>query len=153
NKLSFVGANARLEDGLMSWLRGLKLQNSVKPTLVLSHHQYFSAYLKEENYTVPAKQLAEFFPNQEIVWMWGHEHRMSIYDKFSLSAGRNLKAYGRCVGHGGMPVEVSDPRAFDKAKAPLAYYDASTHKLPDGTDVGRNGFVLATIDGCTLTFD
>jgi hypothetical protein len=152
NKLSFVGANCRLEDGLIAWLRQLQLQNDVKPTLVLSHHQYYSAF-KEQAYTVPAKQLSEFFPNQEIVWMWGHEHRMAIYGKFSLAAGGGLVAYGRCLGHGGMPVEVSKPDNFDTSKASLTFYDASTHPISDGTLVGRNGFVLMTIDGYTLTFD
>jgi len=156
NKMDWIGANAKLEDPQIIWLRTLDLQKNIKPTLVLSHHQYYTAFPGEGCYTVPAKQLAEFFPSQEIVWMWGHEHRMSIYDKFSLAAGGNLKAYGRCVGHGGMPVEVSTPigkGAFDRSKAPLTFYDPSTHSLADGTPVGRNGFVMMTIDACTLTFD
>lgn len=155
NKLSFVGANARLEDPQIAWLRTLDLQKNIKPTLVLSHHQYFSAF-PEDDYTVPAKQLSEFFPNQEIVWMWGHEHRMAIYDKFSLPAGGNLKAYGRCVGHGGMPVDPSSPvgkKPFRLSKAPLAFYDPATHTIGDNSIVGRNGYVLMTLDGCTMTFD
>jgi hypothetical protein len=151
NSFSFVGANCRLEDGQIAWLRGLKLQQNIKPTLVLSHHQYFSAF--EPAFDVPAKQLAEFFPNQEIVWMWGHEHRMAIYDKFSSSAGGGLRAYGRCLGHGGMPVSVSSPENINLSKAPLTFYDASTHHLTDKTLVGRNGYVLMTLDGYTLTFD
>jgi hypothetical protein len=152
NTRSFVGANCRLEDGLIAWLRGLRLQENIKPTLVLSHHQYYSAF-DEQVYTLPAKQLAEFFPHQEVVWMWGHEHRMAIYDKFSNAAGGGLRAYGRCLGHGGMPVSVSNPREINVSKAPLTFYDASTHNLSDGTLVGRNGFVLLTLDGYTLTFD
>jgi hypothetical protein len=155
DQLSFVGANSRLEDGQIAWLRGLNLRENIKPTLVLSHHQYYSAF-PEQVYTLPAQQLAEFFPNQEIVWMWGHEHRMAIYDKFSKEAGGNLCAYGRCLGHGGMPVSVSKPDGegcFDASKAPLTFYDTSTHNLSDGTPVGRNGFVLMTLDGFTLTFD
>jgi len=152
NTFSFVGANCRLEDGLIAWLRELKLQQNIKPTLVLSHHQYYSAF-NEQFYTLPAKQLAEFFPNQEIVWMWGHEHRMAIYDKFSLGAGGGLRAYGRCLGHGGMPIEVSTARNFDASKAPITFYDASTHQLSDGTPVGRNGFVVMTLDGYTMEFD
>jgi hypothetical protein len=85
--------------------------------------------------------------------MWGHEHRMAVYDKFSNDAGAGLRAYGRCLGHGGMPVSVSDLSQINVSKAPLTFYDASTHPLSDGTPVGRNGFVLLTIDGCTLTFD
>jgi hypothetical protein len=150
---SFVGANCRLEDGLIAWLRDVvKPQNNIKPTLLLSHHQYYTAF-KDESFTLPAKQLTEFFPAQELVWIWGHEHRMAIYNTFALQSGGGLRAYGRCLGHGGMPVEVSDAKSFDTSKAPLAYYDASTHTLNDGTPVGRNGFAILTLDGYTLTVD
>jgi len=152
NTFAFVGADCRLEDGLIEWLRGLKLQENIKPTLVLSHHQYYSAF-PEPAYTRPARQLTEFFPNQEIVWMWGHEHRIAIYDTFSLTGRNGLRAYGRCVGHGGMPVDISNPKNFSLSRAPLTFYDAASHRLTDGTRVGRNGFVLMTIDGYTLTFD
>lgn len=153
NQFHFVGADCRLEDGLISWLRNVvKPQSNIKPTLLLSHHQYYSAFC-EQAYTLPARQLAEFFSGQELVWIWGHEHRLAIYDKFALKDGGNLQAYGRCLGHGGMPVEVSTAADFDKSKAPLTFYDSSTHRLSDGTLVGRNGFVLVTLDGYTLTLD
>jgi hypothetical protein len=152
DELSFVGANCRLEDGQIAWLRSLNLRENIKPTILLSHHQYYSAFI-EQVYTLPVRQMAEFFPTQEIVWIWGHEHRMAIYDKFSNAAGGNLRAYGRCLGHGGMPVSVSNPKEIDVSKAPLTFYDASTHALSDGTPVGRNGFVLLTLDAYTLTLD
>jgi len=153
NTWGWVGADCRLEDGLITWLRDVvQPQKHIKPTLLLSHHQYYTAF-SDQAYTVPAKQLAEFFPNQELLWIWGHEHRMAIYDQFALKAGGNLRAYGRCLGHGGMPVQVSQPGSFDKAKAPITFYDSSTHQLSDGTLVGRNGFVVLTLDGYTLTLD
>jgi hypothetical protein len=46
-----------------------------KATLLLSHHQYFTAF-KDHAYTKPAKQLVEFFQGQDVVWIWGHEHRL-----------------------------------------------------------------------------
>src|SRR5579863_4502464 len=153
NRMSWIGANCRLEDGLIAWLREVvQPQKNVKPTLLLSHHQYYTAF-NDQAYTVPAIQLTEFFPAQELVWMWGHEHRMAIYDAFALESGGGLRAYGRCLGHGGMPVEVSTPKDFDTSKAPLTFYDASQHQLNDGTPVGRNGFVILTLNGSTITFD
>jgi len=153
NTLSFVGADCRLEDGLTTWLRDVvQPQKHIKPTLLLSHHQYYTAFA-DQVYTLPAKQLAEFFPNQELLWIWGHEHRMAIYDQFALKEGGNLRAYGRCLGHGGMPVQVSHPSSFNKTKAPITFYDGSTHKLNDGALVGRNGFVVLTLDGYTLKLD
>lgn len=151
NQVPFIGANCRLEDGLIDWVRNvLQPHLKVKPTLVLSHHQYYTAF-EEQAYTKPARQLLEFFPNQELVWIWGHEHRLGIYDSFSVSGG--VKAYGRCLGNGGMPVEVSDPKKFNTSKAPLLLYDGSTHKLDDGTEVGRNGYALLSLAASTLTLD
>ena len=151
NRLSFVGADCRLEDALINWVRDIVQPNTnIKPTLLLSHHQYYTAF-RDQSYARPAKQLLEFFPNQKLIWMWGHEHRLAIYDLYSLDGG--IKVYGRCLGHGGMPVDVSTSDNFKLSKAPLLLYDSATHKLDDGTEVGRNGFVVLTLDGSALTFD
>ncbi len=136
---------------MISWVRNIVRPNiNVKPTLLLSHHLYYTAF-KDQSYARPAKQLAEFFPTQNLIWMWGHEHRLAIYDLFSIDGG--IKAYGRCLGHGGMPVDVSTADNFKLSKAPLLLYDSSTHKLDDGTEVGRNGFVVLTLDDFMLTLD
>jgi hypothetical protein len=146
NRIPAIGGDCHLEKALIEWLRNdVKPQQNPKPTLILSHHQYFSAF--EKAYTKPAKQLTEFFPKQDVVWMWGHEHRLSIYDKGNQDGGIN--AYGRCLGHGGMPVEIATP---DATKAPLQFYDPRSTLL-DGTPVGVNGYVMAAIAGDVLTFD
>ena len=138
----------RLEEALLTWLRTVvKPKANPKATLLLSHHQYFTAF-KDHAYTKPAKQLMEFFQGQEVVWIWGHEHRLGIYNKFSKDGG--ITVYGRCLGHGGMPVDVGTP---DSTKAPLKFYDPRTHALDDKTEVGQNGFVTATIKGGVLTLD
>lgn len=90
----------------------------------------------------------EFFEGQDVVWIWGHEHRLGVYEKFSKDGG--LMAYGRCLGHGGMPVDVGTP---DSTKAPLKFYDPRTHALDSKTQVGQNGFVTATIRGAVMTLD
>ena len=120
-----------------------------KATLLLSHHQYYTAF-NDHAYTKAAKQLMEFFDGQEVVWIWGHEHRLAIYDKFSIGGG--ITAYGRCIGHSGMPVELGTP---DPKKAPLQLYDRDrSHFLDDGkTKVGENGFVNLTIADSVLTLD
>src|SRR5262249_20118189 len=88
------------------------------------------------------------FDTQEVVWLWGHEHRLAIYDRFSVGGG--ISAFGRCVGHGGMPVELGPP---DTKKAPLKWYDTRSHTLDNGTPVGQNGFVNLTVEGDRLTLD
>jgi len=145
--IPFVGANGKLEKALLDWLKStVKVQERPKATIVLTHHQYYSAF--EGGYTKPAKQLAELFGNQELIWIWGHEHRFAVYDKFSDGA---MPAYGRCVGHGGMPVEFRNPTK--KAKNALQFYDAREYAKYDGVKVGFNGFVNLKLADNVAGFD
>lgn len=149
-KIPWFGANCELREELIAWLSSnVKPQQNKKPTLLLSHHQYYSVY--EDAYSRPAEQLKDFFAGQEVVWIWGHEHRLSIYDKYSPDG--NLMCYGRCLGHGGMPVELEQP---GKA-APLLFMDprgldkSTQYPVGDGTYAGWNGFLNLTLDGPKMT--
>jgi hypothetical protein len=73
-----------------SWLPGFARQSGLTMTAAGS-------------YPKPAKQLAEFFFGPAL-WFWGHEHRMAINEEFGIDGG--IRAFGRCVGHGGMPVDL-----------------------------------------------
>jgi hypothetical protein len=146
--IAFIGGDCHLEKKLLSWLRTtIKPQENRKATLLLSHHQYFTAF-PDHDYTKPAKQLVEFFQGQELIWIWGHEHRLAIYDRFGKDGG--ITVFGRCLGHGGMPVDLGAP---DPGKAPLRYYDPRSHKLDDGTAVGQNGYVNVTIEQAALKLE
>jgi hypothetical protein len=148
NRISAVGGDCHLEDSILRWLREtVRPREHPKATLLLSHHPYYTAF-SEQAVIKPAQQLKEFFQDQDVVWMWGHEHRLAIYAKYDAGAG--LSAYGRCAGHGGMPVEMGSP---NPKKAPLLFYDARTHRLDDGSEVGENGFVLLHLEGPTLRLD
>jgi hypothetical protein len=144
-----IGGDAHLEPAILDWLRSnVRPLERRKATLILSHHQYFSAF-PDEVFPKPAAQLSEFFAGQEVVWLWGHEHRLAVYDLFSPDG--NIRCYGRCMGHGGMPVETSKPRPN---RAPLAYYDPRTdYPIGDGDCAGWNGFVNLTLDGPRLNLD
>ena len=149
NGIPAIGGDCHLEKSLLAWLRDtVQPKTRPKATLLLSHHQYYTAFT-DYAYTKPAKQLTEFFDGQEVVWIWGHEHRLGIYDKFSTGGG--ITAYGRCLGHSGMPVDLGTP---NPKKAPLQLYDRDrSHTLGDGTKVGENGFVNLTITDRVLTLD
>lgn len=143
--------NCRLDDHLIEWLKGVvNPAANKKPTVLLSHHQWFSSF-NDGDYDTPANQIAEFFKNQEIVWLWGHEHRLSLYNKYSGDNG--LTVYARCIGHGGMPVETGDP--LDTSHQ-VEYYDGDrkrTQTLGDGTVVGLNGYVQMVIQNTALTLE
>ncbi len=148
NELPGIGGDCHLEPSLLAWLRDVvKVSSDRKPTLLLSHHNYFSAF-PEVVYTKPARQIAGLFAGQDLVWLWGHEHRLAIYDRFATPEG--MAVYGRCAGHGGMPVTIATP---DAAKAPLRLYDARQRKLESGHVVGINGFVNVRIDGDRLSLE
>jgi hypothetical protein len=158
------GADCAFEDTLIAWIRNVvKPASSPKATIVLTHHQYFSGF--EEQYPVPAKQLEEFFTTP-IIWLWGHEHRLSAYKLFGTGA---LQVYGRCIGHGGMPIEAVDPdvpggiKKFisgdpnKPARDNLLFYDKRPnplYPLVDGSPpIGLNGFVRLSLNGPQATLD
>lgn len=149
NRIPAVGGDCHLEEKLVRWLRDVvRPKQRPKATLVLSHHNYFSRF-KEHDCARPAQQLMEFFDGQDVVWIWGHEHRLAIYDRFSTDGG--IVAHGRCAGHGGMPVETSPPEPGKEA--PLQLFDQRQTQLEDGTPVGINGYVRAMVQGNDLTLD
>jgi hypothetical protein len=148
-----------LEKGLLDWLRDkINPEANRKPTVLLSHHQWFSGF-EDGDYTKPADQIAPFLPNQEIVWLWGHEHRLAIYYPYK-DPKNHLNAYGRCIGHGGMPIEMPKVQPNGDRAQRVEYWDGLTelHKerftqLPNKSVVGRNGFVEMQIKDSTLTIE
>jgi hypothetical protein len=148
------------EQGLLDWLKDvISPVGNRKPTVLLSHHQWFSGF-GDGDYGKPADQIAPFLQNQEIVWLWGHEHRLVIYYKYK-SPDNHLTAYGRCIGHGGMPIEMPDAQYPNGERAQrVEYWDGLTdiypnrfRKLSDGTVIGTNGYVEMQIQGSTLTLE
>lgn len=149
NQLRWVHADGRLEDSVLAWLRNtVRPRERVKATLILTHHQYATAF-SDEVFPRPAQQLGEFFAGQELVWLFGHEHRLAVY-RFRPTPG-DFSAYGRCIGHGGMPVESAErPRK----RRGLKFYDARhDYNLDGGTGAGWNGFVNLTCSGPHLAID
>jgi hypothetical protein len=152
--------DCKLEQKFLDWLGNVidPVRNR-KPTVLLSHHQWFSGFA-DGDYGKPADQIAPFLKNQEIIWLWGHEHRLALYYKYK-SPDNHLTAYGRCIGHGGMPIELPDANYPNGARAQrVEYWDGATdiypnrfHKLGDGTVVGTNGYVEMVIKDSTLTLE
>jgi hypothetical protein len=155
-KIPWFGANCELRPELIDWLNtNVKPQQNKKPTLLISHHQYYSVY--EQAYGRPAEQLKDFFAGQKVVWLWGHEHRLSIYDLYSPD--ENILCYGRCLGNGGMPVELektgkTSPLLFqDPRGLPNGVNGNNQYPVGDGTYAGWNGFLNLTFNNSTMTID
>jgi hypothetical protein len=140
------------------------LQNTVdpvknrKPTVLLSHHQWFRGF-GDGDYPKPAQQIAPFFQNQQIIWLWGHEHRLAIFYPYQ-SPGNHLSCYARCTGHADMPLELASAAYPNEERTQrVEYWDNRDlhperfQKLGDGTVVGTNGYALMTIQGSTLSLE
>ena len=142
-----------LRDELLSWLREtVRPKSRPKGTVLLSHHQAFSAFPKEPNYPKPVSQLTEFFAGAEVLWLWGHEHRMSGY---KLVSG-DFNIHARCIGHGGMPIELCDPDPKNPYKNKLRFYDDRPNPLYPVNDrkdpkIGFNGYAEVAFADETIT--
>lgn len=154
--IAALNVDARFDDKMVAWLRetmaALEQKNGrKKPVIVMSHHQPMSAF--EQYFPKPARQMAEMgiLKGQEFVWLYGHEHRLTVYEKQTVA--EDLVAYPRCVGHGGMPVSVSRLTTEDKR---VKLYDPRVHAIDcehPKTKVGFNGHLMLTMEGDRLTVD
>jgi hypothetical protein len=149
DKIGLFNGDCRMEDALMTWLRDtVQPQQKRKATLLLSHHQYFTAF-KDEVFPRPARQMCDLFRGQQVVWLWGHEHRMAVYDRYSPDG--NIDCMARCIGHGGMPTEQGKPV---DPKIPLVFYDTRPpRKNAQGTTVGWNGYLRFYLTGPELRIE
>ena len=113
-------------------------RGSDRKLLLLSHHQLYSSYEKD------GEELAEDLrPTLESgrvrAWFWGHEHRCMLYEP------HGGVAYGRCIGHGGVPVYMCHGEQ-DPYPAPGTYEYRGY--LPDGLEKwALFGFAVLDFDG------
>jgi hypothetical protein len=146
-KVPYFKPSSRLEIDLLKWLKTVVKDEpgKIRPaTVLLSHHQYYSGF--DDWYRIPGQQLKEYFGDQKVLWFWGHEHRFALYDHFEIDGG--IDAYGRCLGHGGMPVERGHGPDIHDCKCIL--WDNREYKNPEKIDVGYNGFATLRFDGPKL---
>jgi len=111
-----VRSSTSLSDTEVDWLKDRIAQSDGRKTVLLSHHQLFSAYEKIAGEPVNQALLAQVKDvlAQVTAWFWGHEHDLVIYEPFE-SGGNVL---GRCLGHGAIPISI-DNRLSEAAAVPL----------------------------------
>jgi hypothetical protein len=137
----FVRPACALRPEQISWLREIVRPRDDDPRgiILLSHHQYYSRY--DNWYPQQAKQLAEFF-SRPVLWFWGHEHRMAIYEEFGVRGG--VRAFGRCIGHGGMPVDLPPSRP-KHAQCVVEFTDRRHYPNDENLTIGFNGFAKMSL--------
>jgi Calcineurin-like phosphoesterase len=85
------------------WVASKVEEHPNRKTMLLSHHQPFSAY-EDVPPQLVAKLGAALAKGPADAWLWGHEHRCVAYKP------RDQVRLGRCVGHGGIPVYADNSR-------------------------------------------
>lgn len=137
----------------LAWMRANPdLFKAGKGIILLSHHQYITAFDGETEFRRPAEQMKEFLGDRPVIWLWGHEHRFSIYNRYTPADGKHITAYGRCIGNGSMVNEHLESRKLNATYAVsrgLELYDfrAADTVLVGGKplDIGYNGFAELTL--------
>jgi hypothetical protein len=106
-----------LKDPQGSWVKQTLDQNGQK-SILLSHHQLFSAYEDGPDVgKVLGQKLSSVLDKKQIdAWFWGHEHRFIIHEPTV-----NVRA-ARLIGHGGVPVYMTH-KEDDSYIKPALYED------------------------------
>jgi hypothetical protein len=144
----FLEPDCALPAELIEWLRTVVKPRADDPrgVVILSHHQYVSRF--DRCYPKAAQQLAEFF-SRPVLWLWGHEHRLAIYEEAAMAGG--VAAYGRCIGHGGMPVDPPPKIALHDFA--VEFVDERLYPNDENLTVGYNGFAKMILRDDRLTLD
>ena len=123
------------------WIREQLDMNPGLRTVLLSHHQPFSAY--EPGAQVLREKITPVLETGRIdAWFWAHEHRCLVY-KPHMKIG-----FSSCVGHGGIP-EYLIAKEGQPYPEPLAYDYRLQHG--DGLEPWNTfGFALVELDGARM---
>jgi len=71
---------------------------------------------------------------------------MALYDKFGVP--EVVQAFGRCIGHGGMPVDRH--KTPDITDCRCVVYDNRRYENDENLDIGYNGFANLVFHGPEL---
>jgi hypothetical protein len=136
---------ASLEGRQGEWLRERITENPSRGTILLTHHQPFSAW---EDITTPLPRTIDEMvkPHMLSAWFWGHEHRCAVY-KAADDTGNytDIAMYEAVMGHAGVP-SLREPLSAEERKRTTEW------ELDDYYMVGDEqwlvgGFAVLTIDG------
>lgn len=125
-----------LKDPQAEWLKG-QLATGPK-TILLSHHQLFSAY--ENTDSSKLRKKVQPMLGKVFGWIWGHEHLAVVYEK-------NEGINAICLGNGCFPYNL--PKR--KPSIPVKWIDIRKSTDPDYA--GGHTFALFKIKGPQIDID
>ena len=121
-----------LNQGQVDWLTAQFKGNSPR-TILLSHHQLFSAYEKTDASQLLSRVKPFLDARQIYAWIWGHEHLCVTYQEHM-----GIKAV--CLGNGCFPYNLPG----NQPQVPVEWMNARVE--PDNTDYpGMHTFALLKV--------
>jgi hypothetical protein len=145
----FISPDAHLPDPLVSWLKSIAPKIEQHALIIMTHHQVLSIY--DDCFTRQADQIFEIL-RRPVLWFWGHEHRLVIYEPYDGSSRGWRTITGRCIGHGGMPVDLPG-KTKTGAIGTAQFVDQRVYHNDEKLHVGVNGFAQLTFSGKKLKVD
>lgn len=115
--------DAPQHEAVIKWLNetiklGDMCNEDKRGIVLMSHHQPFSDFIKDDGYVGTPMQLAEFLPKDcTVIWLSGHEHEFSLYDKVEKFGDVEMSLYHRLIGNGGFPQPPQTPSKHTALKA------------------------------------
>jgi hypothetical protein len=135
-------SDCHLEQEHVDWVESLDLGGDSRGVVLLTHHNPISR--RGDSYTRFLDQVAEHLP-ERVVWLWAHEHRLAIYRPRVVGG---VVISGRCVGHGGVPVDLGDP-----GDEQVIFHDQRRYPNDEGLTVGYNGFANVQLRDNIMVID
>jgi hypothetical protein len=133
-----------LPPALMNWLEStVNPDGDRRGLILLSHHGSHSSF--GEWYQIPSRQLSTLM-HRPVIWFWGHEHKLAIYDKYAVAGG--IPCHGRCIGHGGMPVERGTLPDIEECR--WLAWDNRYYDNDEEINAGYNGYVNLVLEGPSM---
>lgn len=136
------GSATFLEETEVAWVKDKIRSAGRRKSVLLSHHQLFSATDRFGGQTVNARlldQLGDVLPGLT-AWLWGHEHSLVIYKRFQ-------HVLARCIGHGAFPVPVDLEQAA-AADVPIEDVRLDTDRAGG---LFLHGYTVVKLDGSVAT--
>ncbi|HUB33419.1 MAG TPA: metallophosphoesterase [Bryobacteraceae bacterium] len=126
-----------LEDTEVAWLQDKISSAAGRRTVLLSHHQLFTANEDIGGQSVNVRlqqQVGSMLPHVD-VWFWGHEHNQVIYRPWQ-------GVLARCLGHGAYPVGITEIPPKPRFEVPM-----QNVTLTKGTAFYSHGYAIMDLDG------
>jgi len=109
-------------------------------SIVLTHHQYFSAYWKlmDKNHVLGDQILKVEQPIS--AWLWGHEHRIDVYEGTD-----GLVKFAACCGHAAMPTFSYEPNPGSPDHVNATYTPQAEKVYPNQEKIYNGGFAMLEV--------